>query len=256
MNGHPDTPSCLVYGNCDGVAEIMLNRPAKKNALDLDMYEELADAIDRAVADPAVRCLLLYGAEGAFCAGNDIEVFLDKDAEILPPILRFMNSLCACPKPIVAAVDGPAIGVGATMLLHCDLVYAGESARFQFPFLSMGICPEFGSSVLLIQRCGYQRAAQLLLLCEPAHGGAMRDMGLVNGVLPDAMLLEHARGKARQVAAMPAEALHIVRGMMRRGMAESITELFHYEMTQVVRMMRSEDASSLFAAFMARKKAS
>ena len=141
------------------------------------------------------------------------------------------------------------------MLLHCDLVYASESARFQFPFLSMGICPEFGSSVLLIQRCGYQRAAQLLLLCEPADGAAMRDMGLVNEVVPDDALLEHARGKALRLAAMPADALHIVRGMMRRGVVEPLPDLFHYEMTQVVRMMRSEEAESVFAAFMARKRA-
>jgi enoyl-CoA hydratase/carnithine racemase len=165
-----------------------------------------------------------------------------------------MNTLYACPKPVVAAVGGPAIGVGATMLLHCDLVYAGESARVQFPFLSMGICPEFGSSVLLIQRCGYQRAAQLLLLCEPADATAMRDLGLANEVLPDDALLEHARVKARRLASMPADALHTVRRMMRRGDVEPLPELFHYEMTQVVRMMRSEEASSLFAAFMGRRK--
>jgi enoyl-CoA hydratase/carnithine racemase len=244
----------LDYFVTDGIAQLQLGRPEKKNALDLGMYDEISDAIGHAAADSRVRCLLLSGAHGAFCAGNDIDVFLDPEADILPPILRFMNALHAFPKPIVAAVDGPAIGVGATMLLHCDLVYASESARFQFPFVSMGICPEFGSSVLLIQRCGYQRAAQLLLLCEPATGIQMKDMGLVNDVVADAILYDHALAKARRLAAMPVDALHTVRDMMRRGMVEPMGDLFHYEMTQVVRMMRSDEASGLFAAFLARKK--
>lgn len=248
------TTARLDYKVTDGIAELRLRRPEKKNALDLGMYDEISDAIGHAAADPRVRCLLLSGAQGAFCAGNDIDVFLDPKAEILPPILRFMNALHAFSKPIVAAVDGPAIGVGATMLLHCDLVYAAESARFQFPFVSMGICPEFGSSVLLIQRCGYQRAAQLLLLCEPATGAQMKDMGLVNDVVADSGLYEHALAKARRLAAMPVDALHTVRDMMRRGAVEPMSDLFHYEMTQVVRMMRSDEASALFAAFMARKR--
>lgn len=238
----------------DGIAELQLRRPAKKNALDLGMYDEISDAIGRAASDAKVRCLLLSGVEGAFCAGNDIDVFLDENADILPPILRFMNALYAFPKPVVAAVGGPAIGVGATMLLHCDLVYAGESARFQFPFVSMGICPEFGSSALLIQRCGYQRAAQLLLLCETADARAMKEMGLVNAVVADAALYEHALVKARRLAGMPAAALHTVRDLMRRGAVEPLPDLFHYEMTQLVRMMRSEEASRLFAAFLARRK--
>lgn len=249
-----DIGSRIQYQVSDGIAELTLQRPEKKNALDLGMYDEISDAIGRAATDPHVRCVLLSGAGGAFCAGNDIDVFLDPQADILPPILRFMNALHAFPKPVVAAVSGPAIGVGATMLLHCDLVYAGESARFQFPFVSMGICPEFGSSVLLIQRCGYQRAAQLLLLCEPASALAMREMGLVNEVLTDGAVHEYARAKARRLAGMPADAVQTVRDMMRRGDVEPLSDLFHYEMTQVARMMRSEEATSLFAAFMARKQ--
>lgn len=250
------TESCtrIGYQVRAGIAELQLRRPSKRNALDLGMYDELSDAIGRAAGDADVRCLLLSGAEGAFCAGNDMDVFLDQDADILPPILRFMNALHALAKPLVAAVAGPAIGIGATMLLHCDLVYAGASARFQFPFVRMGICPEFGASVLLIQRCGYQRAAQLLLLCEAVDADAMQQMGLVNEVVADAALYEHALAKARQLAAMPANALHTVRAMLRRGPLEPLPDLFHYEMTQVARMMRSDEARSVFAAFLARRK--
>jgi enoyl-CoA hydratase/carnithine racemase len=238
----------------DGVAEVTLQRPARKNALDLGMYDEISDALSRAGHDSAARCLLLYGGEDAFCAGNDIDVFLDESADILPPILRFMNTLHGLAKPVVAAVGGPAIGIGATMLLHCDLVYAAQDARFQFPFVGMGICPEFGSSLMLIQRCGYQRAAQLLLLCEPASASEMEEMGLVNGVLAGPDLLSHARAKAARLAAMPADAVQTVRDLMRRGAVEPLPDLFRYEMTQVVRMMRSEEASQLFRAFLARKR--
>lgn len=242
------------YDVRDGVARLQLLRPARRNALDLGMYDELSDALGRAAGDAQVRCLLLSGSDGAFCAGNDIDVFLDQQADLLPPILRFMNALHALTKPVVAAVCGPAIGIGATLLLHCDLVYAGESARFQFPFTGMGICPEFGSSVLLIQRCGYQRAAQLLLLCEAVDARTMRQMGLVNEVLADADLHEHALRQAQRLAQMPPEALRTVRDMMRRGAVEPLPDLFHYEMTQVARMMRSDEASALFAAYQTRRR--
>jgi enoyl-CoA hydratase/carnithine racemase len=243
----------VLYAAQDGVAELRLDRPDKRNALDLAMYDEISDAIGRASADGQVRCLLLTGQPGAFCAGNDIDVFLGQGVDIVPPILRFMNALHGFGGPVVAAVGGPAIGVGATMLLHCDLVYAAASARFQFPFAGLGICPEFGSSVLLAQRCGHQRAAELLLLCEAVDAERMREFGLVNAVLPDAELERHARDKALRLASMPAQAQRTVKAMTRRGQP-ALPELFQREMNEVARMMRSDEARQAFQAFLARKK--
>ncbi|MDB5957102.1 enoyl-CoA hydratase, partial [Ramlibacter sp.] len=168
-----------------GVMTLTLNRLARKNALTAEMYAALADAIERARDDDSVRVLLLQGHETVFCAGNDIGDFLNappsgQDA----PGLRFLRAIATFPKPLLAAVCGPAVGIGTTMLFHCDLVYAGDNAAFSLPFVNLGLCPEAAASLLVPQMLGYHRAAEALMLGEPFMAEAAQEVGLVNRVLP------------------------------------------------------------------------
>ena len=152
----------------DGICRIEICRPEKRNALTASMYAAMADALDAAEHDAEVRVILIHGQPGAFTAGNDLSDFLANppvDESPQPPVFRFLKTFAHLTKPFVAAVSGVAVGVGTTMLLHCDLVYAGESARFQLPFVNLGLCPEAGSSLLLPLLAGHVRAAELLLLC-------------------------------------------------------------------------------------------
>ena len=158
----------IAYQSADGVAQIRIDRPDKKNALTAAMYTGLVEAFLRAEADPAVRVLLLCGSETCFTAGNDLQDFMNKPPrDDSSPTIRFLKQLPATHKPLIAAVAGPAVGIGTTMLLHCDLVYADPNTRFQLPFVTLGLCPEAASSFLLPQIVGYPRAAELLLLGDP-----------------------------------------------------------------------------------------
>ena len=188
----------------NGVMRIQINRPEKRNALSQEMYAALTRSLIRVDDDERVRVVLLTGNDECFCAGNDLVDFLDHpDVDEESPMLRFVCTLPFVKKPIIAAVNGAAIGVGATMLLHCDLVFAGENAQFQMPFVNLGLVPEAGSSLLLPQLIGYQRAAELLLLGNVFGSGRAYELGLVNRVCADDTTLAIASDAAQKLAVQP-----------------------------------------------------
>ena len=186
----------------DGVRTISFNRLERKNSITSAMYAAMADAVSTAAEDAAVRVLVFQGHETVFSAGNDIGDFLNappagQDA----PVWRFMRALAGFPKPVIAAVSGPAVGIGTTLLFHCDLVFAGDNAAFSMPFVNLGLCPEFASSLLVPQMFGYHRAAEALLLGEPFMAEAALEAGLVNRVLPPTETNGYAQAQARKLAA-------------------------------------------------------
>src|SRR5580700_3170398 len=191
---------------CDGaVTSIAINRPEKKNALTADMYDALSQAVEEAEADSGVRVLLLHGKGDAFTAGKDLQDFLQKPwkGQARPPAVRFINAVAHASKPIVAAVHGLVVGVGTTILLHCDLVYAAEETRFMMPFVNLGIVPEAASTVLLPLLIGRQRAAEVFLLGAPLTAQRAYELGMVNAVVTREAVLPTARAVAQQLAEKP-----------------------------------------------------
>ena len=237
------------------IQRIELNRPEKKNALTREMYSQLATAIDAAEADAAVRVMLLHGAGDAFTAGNDLHDFIagfTLDDAGSPH--RFLHSISHAAKPIVAAVHGAAIGIGTTMLAHCDLVFAAESARFQLPFVNLGICPEAASSVLLPALVGYARATELILLGEPFSARTAREIGFITEVVPDAELLVVATTAARKLADKPPAALRAAKDLLKRPLMPQIEAALAEEAKQFRALVSSPEAKEAFAAFLEKRK--
>jgi enoyl-CoA hydratase/carnithine racemase len=213
----PMTTNHIAVAREGAVQRIQLNRPEKKNAITIEMYAALADAIATAEADRSVRLMLLHGAGDAFCAGNDLQDFLvNPPHDEASPGFRFLRVISHATKPLVAAVHGAAVGIGTTMLLHCDLVYAAESALFHLPFVNLGLCPASASTVLLPALAGYPRAAELLMLGEPFGAAKARDVGLVTDVVSEAELLAVATAVAEKLADKPPGALKITKQLLRR----------------------------------------
>jgi len=238
-----------------GVTTITLNRVDKKNSITTAMYATMADALDQAQADAAVRVVLLQGDVTIFSAGNDIGDFLNKPpAGEQSPVFRFLHGIAAFPKPIVAAVCGPAVGIGTTMLLHCDLVYAGDNAAFSLPFVNLGLCPEAASSLLLPQMFGYHRAAEALLLGEPFMAEAALEIGLVNRIVPPTEVNAMAQTQARKLAAKPLTSLVETKRLMKKGQAVQVAQQMDEEGAVFGRMLREPAAREAFTAFMEKRK--
>ena len=238
-----------------GVTTITLNRVDKKNSITSAMYSTMADALDQAQADAAVRVVLLQGDVTIFSAGNDIGDFLNKPpAGEQSPVFRFLHGIAAFPKPIVAAVCGPAVGIGTTMLLHCDLVYAGDNAAFSLPFVNLGLCPEAASSLLLPQMFGYHRAAEALLLGEPFMAEAALEIGLVNRIVPPTEVNAMAQTQARKLAAKPLTSLVETKRLMKKGQAVQVAQQMDEEGAVFGRMLREPAAREAFTAFMEKRK--
>lgn len=236
----------------DGVLAITFTRSGKKNALTGDMYEGLTAAMQEADRDEAIRVILLSGEGGNFSAGSDIGEFLSRVNRTEEfPALRFIRQLALCETPIVAAVDGNAVGVGTTMLLHCDLIYATPEARFHTPFINLALVPEAASSMLIPARVGHAKAAELLLLGESFDAQAAAAMGLVNAVIERERLLDHAREKAMQLAAKPYHALRATRRLMR-GDPKVLLERIDMEAKVFDTALRSDEARQVFMAFLAK----
>ena len=238
-----------------GVMTLTLNRLARKNSITAAMYAALADALESAKNDATVRALVIQGHETIFSAGNDIGDFLNQPpSKPDAPVFRFLYSISSFPKPIVAAVCGPAVGVGTTMLLHCDLVYAGDNAAFSMPFVNLGLCPEAASSLLAAQLMGYHRAAEALLLGEPFLAEAALEMGLINRIVPPAQANALAQRQAMKLAAKPLSALMETKRLMKKGHAASVTERIAEEGVAFGRMLREPAAREAFTAFVEKRK--
>ncbi len=243
----------VIYRASDGVAEVRMNRPEKKNAILGEMYAAMADAILAAEADASVRALVIGGEGGAFTAGNDLTDFLNRpQSDEEPPVRRFMTALSRAEKPVVAAVDGLAIGIGTTLLLHCDLVVASTRSRFQTPFVNLGLVPEFASSWLLPARIGPQRAAELLLLAEFLDAATARDFGLVNRVVEPAEVDAVAMDLARRLAVKPPEALRQSKRLMRAD-PDRVLERMNVENEIFSRQLGSPEAREAFTAFLEKR---
>jgi len=239
----------------DGVTTIEIVRPEKKNALTVAMYQAMTEAVTVAVADSAVRALLITGQPGVFTSGNDLEDFLQRPpGDESSPVFGFMQALCACDKPVVAAVNGAAIGIGTTLLLHCDLVYVSEAARFSMPFVALGVVPEFASSFILPQLLGHVRAAEKLLLGEPFGGAEAVALGIANGVLPPEEVLAHARRAAERFNHLPLGAVRDAKRLMRAGTKAAVASALQAESAVFVQRLRSPEAREALQAFLQKRK--
>jgi enoyl-CoA hydratase/carnithine racemase len=239
----------------DGVTTLTFNRVDKKNSITAAMYAALADAVEAARADAAVRCVVFQGHETIFSAGNDIGDFLNNPpAGEDAPVFRFLRAIATFPKPLLAGVCGPAVGIGTTLLLHCDLVYAGDNAAFSMPFVNLGLCPEAASSLLVPQMMGYHRAAEALLLGEPFMAEAALEVGLVNRVLAPSEVTNYTQSVARKLAAKPLSSLVETKRLMKKGNAQQVMAVMAEEGASFGRMLREPAAREAFSAFMERRK--
>src|SRR6202040_1267159 len=210
--------SDLIVSDDGPIRTLRMNRPAKKNALTLAMYDAMAAAVEESGTNGAIRCLLIAGGPGSFCAGNDIGDFVkaaDEGIRVSPSTLRFLYSLVRCEKPLVAAVTGVAIGVGTTMLLHCDYVVAAADARFSTPFVALGLTPEAASSLIAPRLMGHANAFSLLVMGRPLNAGKAKDLGIVNTVVSAAEVEAEAMKAAREISDLPPEAVLASRRLMR-----------------------------------------
>ena len=238
-----------------GVMTITLNRVDKKNSITVAMYAAMADALESAAQDAAVRAVLLQGHETVFSAGNDIADFQNRaPATGESPVHRFLRTISSFAKPLVAAVCGPAVGVGTTMLFHCDLVYAGDTAAFSMPFVNLGLCPEAASSLLVPQMMGYHRAAEALLLGEPFMAEAALEVGLVNRIVPPTEANGIAQMQARKLAAKPVSSLLETKRLMKKGQAALVAQQMADESVVFARMLAEPAAREAFAAFMEKRR--
>jgi enoyl-CoA hydratase/carnithine racemase len=239
----------------NGVATIEIARPEKKNAITQAMYRQMADALDAATADSAVRAVLLTGQPGIFTSGNDIEDFMQRPAGATEsPAFIFMKALMGCDKPVVAAVTGAAIGIGTTMLLHCDFVYISDEARLAMPFVSLGLVPEFASSLIVPQLMGNARAAEKLLLGDPFTGADAVECGIANAVLPAAEVAPHARRVAERFNALPPGAVRETKRLMRRARSAATLETIGVEGSAFAARLQSPEAKEAFSAFFQKRK--
>jgi enoyl-CoA hydratase/carnithine racemase len=233
------------------ILRVELNRPTKRNAMTSSMYVALADIFNDAAKDERTRVVLWHGAGDSFCAGNDIEDFLkNPPGPGDSPQSRLMNALINFDKPLVAAVQGAAIGGGTTMLTHCDFVYAGQSAKFKMPFINLGVVPEFGSSCSVPARIGHIRAAELILLGLPFDAQRAAELGLVTQIVSDQNLLATATETARKLAAKPAGALQASKRLLKRPFSEQIKAAMKLENEEFSVLVRSDDAKEALTAFL------
>ena len=245
----------IVTEHAGSILRIQLNRPTKRNAMTSAMYVALAGIFNEAANDENTRVVLWHGAGDSFCAGNDIEDFLkNPPGPGESPQAGLMNALVNFDKPLVAAVHGAAIGGGTTMLTHCDFIYAGESAKFQMPFINLAVVPEFGSSCSVPARIGHVRAAELILLGAPFDARRAAELGLVTQVVSDKDVLARATETAGKLAAKPAAALQASKRLMKQPFREQIKAAMKAENEEFSAQVRSEDAKEAFTAFLEKRK--
>jgi enoyl-CoA hydratase/carnithine racemase len=241
----------------NGILIIEFNRPEKKNSITAAMYQVMADALKDAQSDMKVRVILFSGKPEIFTAGNDLEDFMNSSSQgelADRPVAQFMLQLTQATKPVIAAVAGAAIGIGTTMLLHCDLVYAADNAKFSMPFAKLGLCPEFASSMLLPQIAGYQRAAEKLFFGESFSAHEAFEMGLVNKVLPPDELMTFAKAQAAKLTLLPPSSLRTTKSLMKSGQTDTIMAKMWEENKHFGAMLLAPEAKEAFKAFFEKRK--
>lgn len=240
----------------DDVLRITIDRPEKKNALTSAMYDALADAVEQGEATPEVRVMLLHGNGDSFTAGNDLEDFVANPwkGHAVPPALRFIAAMAGAKKPLVAAIHGSAVGIGVTILLHCDLVYAADNAKLIMPFVNLGIVPEAGSTVLLPALMGHQRASELLLLGVPMTAQRAFELGLVNAVLAPDTLLASALNAAQTLAEKPAAAVRATKALLKKAGATDLERAIREEVQVIAERLDSPETREALAAFLQKRK--
>jgi enoyl-CoA hydratase/carnithine racemase len=246
--------SDIITERSNGILRVEFNRPEKKNAMTGGMYTRLADIFNETAGDEETRVVLWHSAGDAFCAGNDMADFLkNPPGSAESPQARLMDAFIKFEKPIVVAVQGAAVGGGTTMLTHCDVVYAGESARFQLPFINLALVPEFGSSYSLPARIGHLRAAELFLLGEPFGAGRAAELGLVTRVVPDERLFATAMETAKKLAAKPSGALRASKRLLKRGFIDQVKAAIKMEGQEFSERVRSAEAKEAMSAFLEKR---
>jgi enoyl-CoA hydratase/carnithine racemase len=239
----------------NGVATIEIARPEKKNAITQAMYEAMGEALKAADADPAVRAVLITGQPGIFTSGNDLEDFMGRPPRGADaPVFQFMHALTGCSKPVVAAVTGAAIGIGTTLLLHCDFVYVADDARLAMPFVALGLVPEFASSLVVPQLMGNRRAAEKLLLGDPFTGEQAVECGIANAVLPGSEVLNHARRVAERFNQLAPGAVRESKRLIREPQREAVQATIAREAKIFGARLRSPEAMEAFQAFFQKRK--
>lgn len=243
----------------NGVATIEIARPEKKNALTVAMYQAMADALNAAQTDPAVRAVLITGQPGIFTSGNDIEDFMSRPPgqgsnAADSPVFQFMRALVGIDKPVVAAVTGAAIGIGTTLLLHCDLVYVSDEARLAMPFVSLGLVPEFASSLVVPRLLGNVKAAEKLLLGDPFSPEDAVEARIANAVLPAGEVVNHARRIAERFNSLPPGAVRETKKLLRRTSTDEVLKTIAIEGELFSARLRSPEAMEAFQAFFQKRK--
>lgn len=236
----------------NSVLHIEFHRTDKKNALTTEMYSSLSSILSQAKRDDSVNVVFFKGGKNCFCAGNDISDFLEQPVlEEGTPVLKFLHEVANFDKPMVAGVSGPAVGIGTTLLLHCDLVYATNQTYFSLPFVDLGLCPEAGSSYLLPRQLGYVRAAELLLLAEPFDAKKAKELGIINEVVDAETYLNIAQQKAEKLASKPAHALRVSRQLIRSN-SGLVSKAIEREARSFSELLSSDEAKAIFKKFLER----
>lgn len=237
------------------IAIATINRPERRNALNIAAYRGLIDFIRQSEADPAIRAMVITGADGHFTSGNDLADFAAaKTPEDVKVAIHFLLAISGAEKPVVAAIEGHAVGIGTTMLLHCDFAHAARDAQFRLPFITLGLTPEGGSSLLLPAIAGAKRAAELLLLGEAFTAETARESGLLTSITEPGQALDAAMTTAGKLAALPAEGLRLSKQLLRRGMAQATRETIEHEARIFAERLTSPEAQEAFMRFFAGKK--
>ena len=245
----------IVTDKRDGALRIGFARPDRKNAITAAMYAAMADALEGAAEDASVRVVLIHGSPDLFTAGNDLQDFLANPPQGgESPVFRFLHALSTAEKPLVAAVAGAAVGIGTTLLLHCDLVYAADNARLSMPFAQLGLCPEAASSLLLPATAGWQRAAEKLLLGEAFGAQEALEMGIVNRVLPAGELFGFVDAQLAKLVALPPASLRATKRLMKSGLRDVVAQRMNEEGDQFRAMLGSPEAREAFTAFLQKRK--
>jgi enoyl-CoA hydratase/carnithine racemase len=242
-------------GTDGNILRLTLNRPEKKNALTAKMYSDMAQAIEYADKTSKIRVIFLSSSSDCFCSGNDLADFMVFSQKNGPKLSNpFLSALSHAQTPIVAAVGGPAIGIGTTMLLHCDLVYAGQNASFKLPFVNLGLCPEAGSSYLLPFTMGYQRAARLILLGESISAKEAFDFGIVSAVVADNKLISFAWQKACQLAKLPKESVRLSKSLLKKAFRDILDQTIADEIHHFAKRLQTSEFAEAVTAFFEKRK--